>query len=140
MIFAVAIGILSAFAVLVAFWRMDIKKFMGYPAAMDFGVTIILLWMLHGSYVGMVAAVIGGLVFSGCITLIRKGYGYKKLHWRNFKLVWVEYEGTWKRAINDQVHNVSTNIKQGKSKCLNLKLSVPQIACIVAFLILASSL
>lgn len=140
MIFAIAIGILSAFAVLVAFWRMDIKKFMGYPAAMDFGVTIILLWMLHGSYVGMVAAVIGGLVFSGCITVIRKGYGYKKLHWRKFKLVWVEYPGTWKQALDKQVHNVTTNLNQGKQKCSFLKLSTPQIACIVVFCLLLSSL
>lgn len=94
MIFAIFIGILSALVVLIAMARMDIRKFMGYPATMDILVTVLLIAMLHGSYVGMVAAVIGGLVFSALITVIRKTYGYKRLHRVKMKLVWVAYNPT----------------------------------------------
>lgn len=91
MLFASAIGVLSALVVLIAMSRIDIRKFMGYPAIMDILVTCLLIMMLHGSYVGMVAAVIGGLVFSGMITVIRKCMGYKRIHRHGVRFVWVDY-------------------------------------------------
>lgn len=112
MIFAVAIGILSAFVILIAMSRINLKKFMGYPATMDVLVTVLLIWMLHGSYVGMVAAVIGGLFFSGMITVIRRMHGYTKLERRGFRYVWVEHYGS--------IHNRK---QQGSTLCLNLNLS-----------------
>jgi hypothetical protein len=67
---------------------------MGYPAITDVGVTLILSIFLYGTYVGVVAAIIGGLFFSGMVTVIRRAYGYKKLERKGIKLVWVEYPAT----------------------------------------------
>lgn len=95
MIFAIAMGVLSAFVVLIVVARCGLKKAMGYPAAMDVSVTVALAWLLHGSYVGMVAAIIGGLVFSCIITVVRKIHGYAKIERVGWRIKWVYYEGTW---------------------------------------------
>lgn len=105
MIFACAIGVLSCIVVLIAMARIDLQKFMGYPAIMDVAVTLLLMWMLHGSYVGMVAAVIGGLVFSLAITVIRRCYGYKRLTWRG----WVTHPAPLNRNVlnNININNIT---------------------------------
>ena len=140
MIFAVCMGILSAFVVLIVCWRLGIKKFMGYPAFMDAFVTVALAWLLHGSYVGMVAAIIGGLVFSGMITVIRKAYGYSRLERKGLRIVWVEYEGTWHKKVRATAQNATSTISKGTNQCLNLKLSGVQIACIAALFVLLCGL
>lgn len=91
MLFAVTVGFLSAITVLIVMSRLGLKKFMGYPALMDAGVTVLLAWFMYGTYTGMVAAIVGGLVFSGLVTIIRKFYGYSKLKRVGFKLRWVEH-------------------------------------------------
>jgi hypothetical protein len=133
MLFAIAIGVLSAFVILIAMSRINLKKFMGYPAAMDVLVTVVLIWMLHGSYVGMVAAVIGGLFFSGMITVIRKMYGYTKLERKGYRLVWVEYNGTWYERVQTRLNN-----QQGVTICSSLNLSRLWPLYIVGALILLS--
>lgn len=90
---ALVIGVLSALAILIVMMRLGIRKFMGYPALMDALVVLMLILMLHGTYVGMVAAVVGGLVFSGVITLIRRVWGYARLERRGVKLKWIYYDG-----------------------------------------------
>jgi hypothetical protein len=137
MIFAMAMGILSAFVVLIVMARIGLKKFMGYPAFMDAGVTVLLAWLLHGSYVGMVAAIIGGLVFSGMITVIRRMYGYSKLERRGLKLVWVDHYSP------AYTHTMDTFKQMGKGNttaCLNLKSSKLLIASIAVLFVLASVL
>lgn len=91
--FAVVIGVLSAIVVLIVMSRINLKRFMGYPATLDATVTVFLAWLLHGSYVGMVAAIVGGLFFSCLITVIRYTYGYSVLERQGCKLKWVEYHG-----------------------------------------------
>lgn len=142
MIFAIAMGVLSAMVALIVVARLGIKKFMGYPAFMDVAVTVALAWLLHGSYVGMVAAIIGGLVFSAAITVIRKMYGYTKLERRGFKIVWVEHEPTWTAKIKSTILNTQQDLKEGtwKLPCLNLNLSRWSTVCIAGLLILASCL
>lgn len=88
-------GILSAFAVLVVMARMNLKRFMGYPVACDIVVTLLLTLILMGSFSGMVAAIIGGLAFSGLVTLYRRLFGYERLVRTGFKLQWVRYDGLW---------------------------------------------
>lgn len=92
--YAVAIGIVTTILFLIVLARMDIRKFMGYPAALDAVVTVSMAWLLHGSVTGLVAAAIGGLLFSVLITVIRNMYGYKRLTRKG----WVTYEGRWTKA------------------------------------------
>lgn len=108
MIFAVCVGVLSAIAVLIVMARIDLKKFMGYPAMTDIGVTLVLAMLLYGTYVGIVAAIIGGLFFSGLVTVIRRVYGYKRLERKGLNLVWVDYPATWIRKSRDAVQVVQS--------------------------------
>ena len=89
--FAITIGILSAIVILIVMARLGLRKFMGYPAIMDVLVTIFLAALLHGTYAGMTAAVIGGLFFSLMITVIRRCYGYTRLT----RTGWKYYEGEY---------------------------------------------
>jgi hypothetical protein len=95
MFFACAVGVLSAITVMVVMARIDLKKFMGYPAIMDCFVTALLAILLYGTYTGIVAAIVGGLFFSFIVSIVRRVYGYKRLERKGFKWHWVEYNGTW---------------------------------------------
>lgn len=89
--YAIGIGIVTTLLILIVLSRMDIRKFMGYPATLDITVTVAMAWLLHGSVTGLVAAAIGGLLFSVLITGVRNVYGYKTLTRKG----WVYHQGKW---------------------------------------------
>lgn len=89
--FAILVGILSAIAVIVVMARISLKKFMGYPVITDICVTLFLACLLAGTFAGITAALVGGLVFSALITVIRKLLGYQRIGIRKMKPVWVDY-------------------------------------------------
>lgn len=82
------VGVLSSLTILIVMWRIDLKKFMGYPAMLDAGVTLALVWALHGTLGGISAGIVGGMFFSLMITLIRQCYGYSRLQRQGLRLVW----------------------------------------------------
>lgn len=131
MMFAAGIGILSAIVLLIVMARLGIRKFMGYPAVLDVVVTLTLAWLLHGTYVGMTAAIIGGLFFSLMITIIRKTLGYQRLTTRG----WVSSQGDWTAAVLSKLTLIPS---EGITQCLNLKSSKLWACCMVFLLILLS--
>lgn len=100
MIFAVIIGLLSAVVLIIVMSRFGLKYFMGYPAVLDIIATVLLMLMLHGTYVGMVAAVMGGLFISGFISVIRRCMGYARLTRVGYGLRWVDYPPTFSLSTN----------------------------------------
>lgn len=78
MLEAAMIGLISAIVVLIIQARLDLRKFMGYPALMDAVVTLLIAWVLYGTFAGMTAAAFGGLFYSLMITLIRRYYGVQE--------------------------------------------------------------
>ena len=68
-------GALSAIAVLAVLMRLGIKRFLRYPAILDVTVSVLLAVIFSGTFGGMVAAITGGLIFSGLVTLLRLYYG-----------------------------------------------------------------
>lgn len=86
MLFAMGTGVLMAISLLIVMARLGLRKFMGYPAVLDFVVVVVLGWLLHGTFGGMTAAITGGLFFSLMITLIRKYYGWSKLTANGWKV------------------------------------------------------
>ena len=57
-------GILTAFAFLVLFWKLGFKKFRLLEVPIDLGVTVAMALLFWGTFSGMMAAIVGGLVFS----------------------------------------------------------------------------
>ena len=57
-------GILTAFAFLVLFWKLGFKKFRLLEVPIDLGVTVTMALLFWGTFSGMMAAIVGGLVFS----------------------------------------------------------------------------
>lgn len=109
MLFAAGTGILSAFTILIVLYRINLKKFMGYPAILDGVIVFVLAFLLHGTLGGVTAAIVGGLFFSMAITVIRKYHGYARYSFRQRR--WVYTDGDF------------TNLFNGERKCLNLNLS-----------------
>lgn len=83
--FAIIIGLLTAIAIYIVTLRLGASRFMGHPALTSALVVFLLVVMLHGTYVGMVAAVVGGLFFEGIITMHRKAFGYERLTIKGWK-------------------------------------------------------
>jgi hypothetical protein len=95
------LGFLSAASVVIVMYRLGIERFLGYPAILDATVCLLLTWMLHGTLSGMISAIIGSLLFSGMITILRRIHGYEKLEFVGWRLRWVHYDapvhGLWVR-------------------------------------------
>ena len=106
---ALLIGVLSALAILIVMMRINLRRFMGFPATLDALVVLLLIFMLHGSYVGMVAAVVGGIAFSAMITLIRRLYGYEELTRKG----WVRHDGILvKRLQSSRIAELNGKVKE----------------------------
>ena len=88
MIFA---GILSASAMIFIMLKMNLKKLCGYDIYIDIGFTGLLAWMLSGTYSGMMAAIIGGIIVSIFLAFVKKVNGYSKLKLVNKRLIWRDY-------------------------------------------------
>lgn len=86
----VLLGFLSALSVFVVMWRINIRRFMGYPVICDVTVCVALGLALHGSFGGMAAAIIGSLFFSAGIWCLRHLVGYERYVWR---VGWVRQPG-----------------------------------------------
>lgn len=108
----VMVGFLAAIAVIVVLMRMDLKKFLGYPVMMDIVVTLILSYLLYGTFGGMVSAIIAGLFFSLFLTLLRRLYGYKRLTLKRFRFVWQEYPAVWSEGIIHALKNGLSHTSQ----------------------------
>lgn len=84
-------GILSACGAIFLLLKLDLQKVCGYDLYVDVGFTGLLAWMLSGTYSGMMAAIIGGIILSVFLAFAKKINGYKKLTITNRKLQWREY-------------------------------------------------
>lgn len=89
----IAAGIVSAIAFYIVFWKIDIRKICGYEVAVDIASTILLMLMFAGTYTGMIAAVIAGLLLSVMLMITKWFVGYERLvrtgpytfKWQRFK-------------------------------------------------------
>lgn len=75
----VALGLLVGFATLIHFFKMGIKRVAGYDLYIDLFLTWLLMMLFHGTQAGMVIAIIGGLMISVMLRVLRWGIGYQRL-------------------------------------------------------------
>ena len=53
-------------------------RLLGYPLALDFGVSALAFAMHYGTFTGVMAAAVAGLMCSGFTTVARYAFGYIK--------------------------------------------------------------
>jgi hypothetical protein len=72
-------GALMGVGILLHFWKMGIKRVLGYDLIFDLFLSILLAIVFHGTQGGMMLAIIAGIVISIVLRLLRWFIGYEKL-------------------------------------------------------------
>lgn len=84
-------GVIAAIAMIFLLLKLDITKVCGYDIIFDIVFTALLAYLLAGTYSGMMAALIGGAIVSIFLYVMKHTYGYKRLRYKDRRLVWVHY-------------------------------------------------
>jgi hypothetical protein len=69
MIFA---GLIAAIGTLIIFLKLGIRKIISYDIPIDISITSFLMYAFSGTYSGMMAALIGGIVVSVVLLVMKK--------------------------------------------------------------------
>lgn len=77
-------GIISAMAFVIVLYKIGIRKCLGFDLYLDLFVTVTLAVIFGGTYSGMMAAIIGGLLFSIVLMVLKQIHGYQKFTWRGW--------------------------------------------------------
>jgi drug/metabolite transporter superfamily protein YnfA len=90
-------GLMTVFMVFCLMARINLKRFLGYPNAVDIIFTAFCLVAMHGTFSGIVAAAFAGVFMSVGLWFIRCTIGAERLGWRRGtkwysipKLKWIE--------------------------------------------------
>lgn len=82
MLVGLFMGFLSAIALIIIMARISLRRFMGYPVAVDIVGSVLFAFVFAGTLTGMMVAVVAALVLSGAIWIVRAVSGYERF---NFK-------------------------------------------------------
>ncbi len=74
-------GLMTVFMVFCLMARINLKRFLGYPNAVDIVFTLFCLVAMHGTFSGIVAAAFAGVFMSVGLWLIRCTIGAERLQW-----------------------------------------------------------
>lgn len=84
----IVLGTLAALSFIVILYRTGaLRKFLGYPVALDIIGLSLMVLMLHATITGVLIGIVGALVFSASLFILRWACGYEVLmrregHWR----------------------------------------------------------
>jgi len=84
-------GIIAAIAFIFLLMKFDLKKVLGYDAIIDIGFSGMMMFVLAGTFSGMMSALIGGAVLSMFLFFARRMIGYKRLYLEHGRLRWKEH-------------------------------------------------
>jgi len=73
-------GLLSAMGLLVLLFKFGIRRILAYDIAIDIAATGLLMYLFAGTYSGMFAAMVGGLVISVTLFVMKKSMYREELH------------------------------------------------------------
>ena len=79
-------GITAAAGLLFLVLKLGPRKIISYDIPIDITITALLMWSLAGTYSGMMAALIGGLVVSVILFVIKKTMVREELRLNNRKI------------------------------------------------------
>ena len=85
-------GLASAAAIFFLLLKMDIRKMLWIDVLIDIATTGLLIWMFSGTFSGMFAACVAGVLFSMALFFVKKAIGYKRLTRRG----WVDVPPSWR--------------------------------------------
>ena len=96
------IGILSAFGLLLLLLKIGGRKIIGADIFVDVAITITLMVCFYGTYSGMVAAMLGGLIASIVLFIAKRTMVHEKIKvevnkYYIPKLTWEEVHPTWRK-------------------------------------------
>lgn len=98
------VGLMTVIALALVAVKLDLRKFLGYEFLTDFSASALLLWLLSGTFSGVVAAAFGGLIISVAVYVLRRSLGYKRLvlQFRKWKRIpypvifWRDFPAEWR--------------------------------------------
>jgi hypothetical protein len=65
-------GLLSALGLLFLIFKFGIRRVISYDIPVDIAVTILLMYVFAGTYSGMMAAMVGGLIVSVTLFIMKR--------------------------------------------------------------------
>ena len=65
-------GLLSALGLLFLIFKFGIRRVISYDIPIDIAVTLLLMYVFAGTYSGMMAAMIGGLIVSATLFVMKR--------------------------------------------------------------------
>lgn len=92
------VAALVALGFFIIMFKLGLKRVLGYDLYVDIALTAILMFLFAGSFSGMVVALIGGLIISIVLLVLRKLIGMERYEDYTFdngktETVWVRYSG-----------------------------------------------
>jgi NADH:ubiquinone oxidoreductase subunit 2 (subunit N) len=72
-------GLVMVIATLMALARFDLRKCLGYSAAIDVGFTVLMFAMFSGTFSGIIASSFAGVFMTMLLYILRASIGCKKL-------------------------------------------------------------
>ena len=79
-------GITAAAGLLFLVLKLGPRKIISYDIPIDIAITALLMWSLAGTYSGMMAALVGGLVVSIILFVMKKTMVREELRLNNRKI------------------------------------------------------
>lgn len=90
------IAVAAAAALFVLMLKMNIRRVLGYDAAVDITSTALLVSMFNGTLGGMAAAVFAGCLLSILLLVAKCLLGYERLERDGLRLRWRFYPPRWR--------------------------------------------
>ncbi len=99
-------GIFTVLTVLLMMARSNIRRWLGYANVADISFTVIMIYLFHDTFSGIVSAAFAGVFMSLMLTILKKTLGYERLQavrtkwYKGFmRLHWVRYPPRYRMAI-----------------------------------------
>jgi len=86
-------GILTAIGIIILMLKLNrrwLKRLLGYDIVFDIAVTALMAVIFYGTYSGMMAATVGGIVFSVAVHTIKMIIGSEYAVLQGRQLIWIE--------------------------------------------------
>lgn len=86
-------GILTAMGVVILLLKLKklwLRRLLGYDILLDLSVTALMAMIFMGTYSGMMAAIVGGIVFSLSVHVIKMIIGSEYAVLQGRQLIWIE--------------------------------------------------
>lgn len=81
-------GLMIVITTLILLSRINLRRFLGYPNTVDITFTLMMLWMFHETFSGIVAGAFAGVFMSVLLGVLRGVMGAERLEWKVRRSFW----------------------------------------------------